>query len=154
MIRALIADDVAFMRNLIKTVFIRNGIEVVGYPDYMVEGKYWITIKVILSKKQYFCRNEGPMKNNKNFNNAPIVKQLGHEDLFDYAKRIVNELSEGKYGESVVMDCGEGIMINANKNSTVDTIIKDHDKEFEEGLEERYRLFEAEIRRKKGASNE
>lgn len=104
-----------------------------------------------VSKTQCYRRNEESMKKNKNLKNA-IVKQLGHEDLFAFAKRIVNELSENKLGESVVMDCGEGIMVSANKKSTVATIIKDFEKEFEKGFKERYKQFETEIRRK-GSGN-
>jgi hypothetical protein len=87
-------------------------------------------------------------KKNENFGNASIAKQLGHEDLFQFAERIVKDLSEKKYGESVVMDCGEEIKVIANHNSTVDTIIKEFGKEFEEGFQDRYKLFSDELRMK------
>lgn len=87
------------------------------------------------------------MMNKKSFNHDPILNQLGHEDLFDFAERIVNGLSEGKYGESVIMDCGEGILVTANKSSTVDTIIRDFEKEFDEGFQKRYKKFITDIQR-------
>jgi hypothetical protein len=82
-----------------------------------------------------------------NIGNVPIVKPFGNENLYDFAKRIVNELSQNAYDGSVTLDCGEGIMIKATKKSTLETIMSDFEKEFIDGFHDRYKKFEDDLRR-------
>ncbi len=79
-----------------------------------------------------------------------VVSPSGHENLIQFAERIVKELTEKKYGNFVVMDCGEEVRVIADIYSTAETIIKAIEKEFIEGYSERFKRFESKIAQIKG----
>ena len=74
-----------------------------------------------------------------------VVKPRGYEDLIQFFERIANDLSGGRYGDFVVVDCGEEIRVIADIYSTPESINRAYEKEFLDGFEERFKRFEDRI---------